>query len=77
MWRSLSIYNTIWCGLAPVWYRLWCRLYLLIKLGSAISYEYAMHDDGDGAAEASFFLLVSTNVQINTSDIECLAVVLI
>ena len=36
-----------------------------------------MYDDGDGAAEASSFPLVSTNVQINTSDIERLAVVLI
>ena len=32
-----------------MWYRLWYRLYLLIKLGSAISYEHPMHDDGDGA----------------------------
>ena len=60
-----------------LWYRLWYKLYMLIKLECAISYEYAMHDDGNGAAEASSFPLVSTNVQINTSDIECLAVVLI
>ena len=60
-----------------MWYRLWYRLYPLIKLGSAISYEYPMHEEGDGAVEASSFPLVSTNVQINTKDIECLAVVLI
>ena len=60
-----------------MWYRLWYRLYLLIKLGSAISHKYPMHDDGDGAAEASSFPPVRTNVQINTNDIECLAVVLI
>ena len=36
-----------------------------------------MHDDNDGVAEANSLPLVSNNGQINTSDIERVAVVLI
>ena len=60
-----------------VWDRQWCRLHLLIKCGSAISYEHHMHDDNDGVAEANSLPLVSNNGQINTSDIERVGVVLI
>ena len=49
----------------------------MIKLGSAISCEHHIPDVSDGAAEASSFSLVSTNVKINANNIEWLAVVLI